>query len=100
MEPLNPGHQPQRFFHYSEQEDGKGFTIPGTDYVFKFDRFGGWFDEYQNYYNQDGEPDSQPPSESDSEHYSSENGDYFSQGSSSEDEYENSYGPPKELPLE
>ena len=35
---------PSRFTVYTELKDGSGFTIKGTDFVFKFDRFGGWFD--------------------------------------------------------
>jgi hypothetical protein len=53
----NPGHQPERFEVYNELPSGKGFTIKGTDHVFIFNKYGGWYDEYHNYYNQDGEPE-------------------------------------------
>jgi len=33
--------------------DGSGFKLPDGK-EFKFDRFGGWYDEYGNYYNADG----------------------------------------------
>lgn len=57
---------PSRFETYKELKDGSGFTIKGSDFVFKYDRYGGWHDEFGNYYNSNGESD-EPPS--DSEHY-------------------------------
>jgi hypothetical protein len=56
-------HDPSRFEIYSELPDGSGFTIKNCSFVFKFDRFGGWFDEHGNYYNSEGQPD-QPHSDS------------------------------------
>lgn len=38
-------HRPERFEVYTELPDGSGFKIKGTDYVFKFDSRGGWYDE-------------------------------------------------------
>ena len=32
------------------KDNYSGFTISGTDFVFKFDKHGGWYDEYRNYY--------------------------------------------------
>ena len=58
---------PSRFTVYTELKDGSGFTIKGTEFVFKFDRFGGWFDQHGNYYNCDGDPED-PPSESEHSH--------------------------------
>ena len=51
---------PNRFEVYTELPDGKGFTIPNCKFVFKLDRFGGWKDEFGQYFNQDGEKDEQP----------------------------------------
>jgi hypothetical protein len=64
MSKVNPGHKPSRFEVFTESKDGKTFTIKDTDHIFKFDRFGGWFDEYGNYYNADGSA-SDPPSDDD-----------------------------------
>lgn len=52
--------QPERFQKYYEVKDGSGFMIDDCDHFFKFDKYGGWFDEYKNYYNADGEPDNEP----------------------------------------
>ncbi len=52
----NPGHQPKRFEEYVELEDGSGFTLKGSEHVFLYDKYGGWKDEYGNYYNENGEP--------------------------------------------
>jgi len=60
---------PARFDVYTELPDRSGFTIKDTEFVFKFDRYGGWFDEYGNYYDCDGVPGDVP---SDSESYHSE----------------------------
>ncbi len=51
--------QPDRFKEYDEAEDGSGFFLPDGTF-FEFDKFGGWFDEFGNYYNKDGVP-SMPP---------------------------------------
>ena len=51
-----------RFEEFKELEDMSGFKIP-TGEVFKFDKHGGWFDEYGDYFNADGEP-SNPPKDS------------------------------------
>ena len=45
-------HDPKRLEHYEEFEDGKGFRLlDGT--VFEYDKYGGWYDEYDNYYDKD-----------------------------------------------
>ena len=31
-----------------------GFTIQGSDHIFKYDQKKGWYDEYGNYFNSDG----------------------------------------------
>lgn len=85
------GHQPERFDKYVELKDGTGFTIPGSNHVYKFDRYGGWFDEYGNYYDRDGNPED-PPSDSDcsdNEHSRSRSlsGDEY-------DEFEKEFGGP------
>ena len=36
--------QPERFDVYTELANGKGFTIKGCNFIFKFDRHGGWKD--------------------------------------------------------
>jgi len=51
---MNPGHQPERFEVFKELPNGTGFTIAGCTHVFLFDRYGGWQDEYGNYYNERG----------------------------------------------
>lgn len=53
---INPGHQPKRFEEYIELEDGTGFTLKGSEHVFLYDQYGGWKDEYGNYYNENGDP--------------------------------------------
>lgn len=37
-------HDPKRFQNYTELKDGSGFTIKGCEFVFKYDRYGGWYD--------------------------------------------------------
>jgi hypothetical protein len=51
---------PERFEFYAETSDGLGFKIKGSNYIYKFDQYGGWKDEYGNYYNGDGDPDEEP----------------------------------------
>lgn len=48
-------HQPERFKEYTEAEDGSGFFLDDGKF-FKFDKFGGWFDEFNNYYDANGNP--------------------------------------------
>ena len=50
---------PNRFLEYEEFKNGKGFTIQekGRYIDFYFDDEGGWFDEFGNYYNSNGESD-------------------------------------------
>lgn len=50
-----PTSKVSRFEEFKELDDNSGFTIP-TGEVFKFDKTGGWFDEYGDYFNADGEP--------------------------------------------
>lgn len=57
---MNPGHQPERFEVFELLPDQRSFTIKDTNYIFHLDKYGGWFDEYGNYYNQDAEPDDPP----------------------------------------
>ena len=52
--------QPERFDVYTELANEKGFTIKGCNFIFKFDRHGGWKDQYGNYYNCNGEPEEEP----------------------------------------
>lgn len=54
---------------YKELPDGSGFTIADCPHVFRLDRYGGWTDEFGNYYNEHGLPDD-PPSSSDSHSHS------------------------------
>lgn len=44
---------PDRFLEFEEFRDQTGFTIyeDGHHIDFYYDNFGGWFDEYGNYYN-------------------------------------------------
>lgn len=56
---------PSRFVTFDEAEDGSGFYLPdGNEHFFAFDRYGGWFDEYDNYYDADGQP-CEPPEDVD-----------------------------------
>jgi hypothetical protein len=57
-----PKPDPKRFDKFDLISDESGFKIQGCDHIFYFDRFGGWFDEHKNYYNDKGEP-STPPNE-------------------------------------
>jgi len=41
--------------------DGSGFVVKGVDKVFYFDAYGGWFDEFGNYYSAENVPSSPPP---------------------------------------
>ena len=78
---------PSRFEVYTEVKDGSGFKIKGSDFIFKFDRYKGWFDEYSNYYNASGTPED-PPSgseRSDEEYYRD---DHSNHSYHSEDEFE------------
>jgi hypothetical protein len=38
-------HRPERFVVYNELPDGSGFTVKGSDFVFKYDSRHGWYDE-------------------------------------------------------
>jgi hypothetical protein len=51
---------PQRFATFQLIADESGFTLPYSNYVFYFDENGGWYDEFNNYYNADGQPDAPP----------------------------------------
>lgn len=54
---MSQGPEPDRFLTYTQLPNRRGFTLKGCDFVFKYDQYGGWKDEYGNYYNCDGEPD-------------------------------------------
>lgn len=41
-----------------------GFTLKDTKHIFYYDKYGGWKDEYGNYYNADGKADEEPDSNS------------------------------------
>jgi len=58
----NTGPNPERFKDFDVIDDETGFTVKGSDHIFYFDRHGGWFDEYKNYYNADGVPKTPPDS--------------------------------------
>lgn len=55
-------HQPERFKEYTEAEDGSGFFLDDGTF-FKFDKYNGWLDEFNNYYDSNGNP--APPPELD-----------------------------------
>jgi len=69
---ISTGPNPQRFSAFQLLHDETGFTIPNCSHVFYFDIHGGWyiffykltkifrFDEFENYYNADGEPCTPP----------------------------------------
>lgn len=82
--------QPERFDVFTELPNGSGFTIRGCKHVFKYDRHGGWYDEYRNYYDKNANP-TDPPSDDDrSDNSRSEHsGDDY-------DEFEKEYGKPQQ----
>lgn len=49
-----------RFEKFNLTKDETGFTLPGSDRVYYFDVYGGWYDEFENYYNKDGVPQDAP----------------------------------------
>eukprot|EP01017_Pseudomicrothorax_dubius_P010545 TRINITY_DN1377_c0_g2_i1.p1 TRINITY_DN1377_c0_g2~~TRINITY_DN1377_c0_g2_i1.p1 ORF type:complete len:262 (+),score=59.63 TRINITY_DN1377_c0_g2_i1:101-886(+) len=71
-------HQPERFASYTEMidDDGHvyGFRLPDGQ-VFKTDEEGGWYDEYRNYYDANGNP-ANPPAFGDDDDF--EDGDHDS----------------------
>eukprot|EP00331_Platyophrya_macrostoma_P003777 CAMPEP_0176431042 /NCGR_PEP_ID=MMETSP0127-20121128/14593_1 /TAXON_ID=938130 /ORGANISM="Platyophrya macrostoma, Strain WH" /LENGTH=457 /DNA_ID=CAMNT_0017813007 /DNA_START=32 /DNA_END=1405 /DNA_ORIENTATION=+ len=73
---------PDRFKDFILFEDKAAFAINSSDQVYWFDKDGGWFDEYENYYNHLGEPTT-PPADIDDEEDDEED-DY----DDDEDEYE------------
>ncbi len=83
------GHQPERFDVFNELKDGSGFTIPGCQHIFKFDRYGGWYDEHSNYYDKNGNPEDPPSDDSYSDHERSDHSD-------NEDEFQREFGRPKD----
>lgn len=72
---------PKRFEKYEPLPDNSGFKLP-TGELFKFDKNGGWVDEYNNHYNCNGQPD-------DVEAYEDE--DYYGEGEEKYDELVNEY---------
>jgi hypothetical protein len=84
--------QPQRFDRFVELKDGSGFTIPGCSFVFKFDRHGGWFDEYGNYFSADGRPED--PHSSEGSRSDRDRDRSVSRSDSAEDEFEREFGEP------
>lgn len=46
---------PNRFKEYIELPDKSGFTLEGQTHVYKYDEEGGWYDEFGDYYNCQGE---------------------------------------------
>lgn len=84
-------HQPARFDVFTELKDKSGFTIPGCSHVFKYDRYGGWFDEYSNYYDTNGNPEDPP-----SDDAYSDDGSKSHHSSDVDDEYEREFGRPKD----
>jgi hypothetical protein len=49
-----------RFEKFTLTKDETGFTIPGVDRVYYFDVYGGWYDEFDNYYSKEGVPGAAP----------------------------------------
>jgi hypothetical protein len=52
--------KPERFTEFVLLQDQTGFNIKNCDFTFYFDVNGGWFDEYHNYYDADGQPCTPP----------------------------------------
>ena len=51
---------PDRFKEYDEAADGSGFFLDDGKIFFPFDEYGGWYDEFDNYYNASGVPSPHP----------------------------------------
>lgn len=83
---------PKRFETYENLKDGSGFTIKGCDFIFKYDRYGGWYDEFANYYDSNGQPDDPPSDSEHSDRYSHSEGSYSDH---EDDEFEREFGGPK-----
>jgi hypothetical protein len=97
---MEPDHHPnpKRFEVFTEIPNKKGFKIKGSKYIYFFDKYGGWYDEYNNYYNPDGEADDHPSDEDvdferfvlESEYFEGDDDDYFDHeyGGHTHDDYE------------
>lgn len=88
-------HQPERFDRFIQLKDGSGFTLPGNKFVFKYDRYGGWFDEHDNYYDKKGNPADPPSDEEDSLSDHDRNIGYDS--ADEDDQFEREFGRPKSV---
>ena len=71
-------------------KDRSGFTISGTDFIFKFDKHGGWYDEYRNYYDSNGSPRDSPQEDNLSDDYQSRSDHSDNEG----DEFQREFGGP------
>jgi len=66
MESDNPGHKPEMFVEFELAKDGSGFFLSNGDY-YPFDKNGGFFDKFKNYYDADGQPATPPDNDEDYE---------------------------------
>jgi len=62
----NPGHKPELFEEFDVAKDNSGFFLDNGDF-YKFEKEGGWYDKYGNYYNSDGQPAPIPDNDEDYE---------------------------------
>jgi len=67
----NPGHQPERFAEYEEAKDGSGFFLSNGEF-YRYEKDGGFFDKFGNYYNAEGQPGPIPDRDEDYESVSDE----------------------------
>jgi len=66
MESDNPGHQPELFEEFELAKDGSGFFLTNGEF-YPFDKNGGFFDKYKNYYDANGQPATPPDNDEDYE---------------------------------
>jgi len=66
METDNPGHKPEMFEEFELAKDGSGFFLSNGDY-YQFDKAGGFYDKFKNYYDADGQEAKTPDNDEDYE---------------------------------
>jgi len=70
VKPSSQAPNPERFADFVLSPDRKGFTLKGSDHIFRFDEHGGWLDEFGNYYDANGNPsDPNDWEDGDDDHY-------------------------------
>jgi hypothetical protein len=67
----NPGPQPELFEEFDLAKDGSGFFLANGEF-YEFDECGGFYDQWKNYYDKDGQPGQAPENEDDYEDINSD----------------------------